>query len=85
MSEAAHDIDGDGEIVAASADRYTAFCRDFGFAWQWEIQKEGEEIYSGAALSEAAAWRAIAAVARAFGISLHEGAPAPATPTGEQD
>lgn len=72
MSERARDFGGDSGFVVASGGGYTAFCRDFEYAWQWEIRKGDEQIYSGAALSEASAKRTIAVVAKAFGIVMRE-------------
>lgn len=48
----------------------TAFrgvCTDFGFAWQWQILRGDDVVHEGAALSEAAAWRAVKSMIRVFG------------------
>ena len=49
---------------------YTAYCEDFEFAWQWEIRKHGEVLYSGASLSVEAARRAALITSKAFGIFI---------------
>lgn len=60
------------EAADAIAATWTACCRDYGFAWEWEISRDGERIHNGAALSESAALRAIRVVANAFALTLDE-------------
>ncbi|MGD9895689.1 MAG: hypothetical protein AB7T14_01210 [Candidatus Methylacidiphilaceae bacterium] len=43
---------------------------DHGFAWEWEILRGDERLYTGAAISEASAKRAIRVTATAFRLTL---------------
>lgn len=43
---------------------------DHGFAWEWEILRGDERLYTGAAISESSARRAIRVTATAFRLTL---------------
>lgn len=66
-----HNDEAVNQPLSERPDSQTDFrgvCTDFGFAWQWEIWRGDIVVHEGAALSEAAAWRAVESMIRVFGI-----------------